>query len=126
MRYSPKQYASALLFALEKKSAVERKKIFQQFLSLVNKKGDSSRLGLIVRETERQYLKNEGLKKVTLESADPVSAKVRKEVEEILGRDIILEEKINPELIAGIKILVNDELLIDASAENQLRRLFTS
>ena len=126
MKYSPKQYASALLLALGEKSSAERKKILHKFLSLVSKRGDSSRLGMIMKEAEKQYLRGAGLKKVILESADSVSAKIKKEVEEILGKNIILEEKLNPDLLAGIKILVDNELLIDASAETQVRKLFST
>lgn len=125
MKHSPKQYAAALLSALDKKSVAEKKKTLHQFLSLMSRRGDSARLGLVVREVEKQYLRKKGLKKVFLESADPALPKIKKEVEEILGKNIILEEKINPTLLAGIKILVNDELLVDASAESQLRKLFT-
>ncbi len=126
MRYTPKQYATALLQALDKKSSTEKKKILQQFMSLVSKRGDSARLGLIVRESEKQYLKNVGLKKVVLESVDSMPARVKKDIEEILGKNIIFEEKTNPNLLAGIKVLVNDELLVDASAVTQLRKLFFS
>lgn len=125
MKHSPKQYAAALLSALDKKSVAEKKKTLYQFLSLISRRGDSARLGMVMREIEKQYLKGRDLKKVVLESADFVPVKIKKEVEEILGKSIILEEKINPDLLAGIRILVDEELLIDASAEIQIRRLFS-
>lgn len=125
MRYSPKQYAAALLLALEDKSAAEKKKVLHRFLSLISEGGDSARLGLVTRELEKQHLKKEGLQKVSVETVSKAPAKIKKEVEEILGKNIILEEKINPDLIAGVKILVNEELLIDASAETRLRKLFS-
>lgn len=125
MRHSPKQHASALLLAMADKSPEERKKILRQFLSLLSRRGDSPRLGLILREVERQYLREAGLKKVVLEAPNAVPAKVKKEVEGILGKNLLIQEKINPRILAGIKVLVNDELLIDASAETQLRKLFS-
>src|SRR3989344_4075144 len=124
MRYSPKQYAHALLLAIADKSYEARRKILRHFLSLVSKKGDSARLGLIIRETEKQYLRHAGLKKVILESPEKVPAGIKKEVEKILGKGLLIQEKINPRILAGIRILVNDALLLDASAEAQLRKLF--
>ena len=96
----------------------------RRFLFLLSKKGDRSRLGLIVREFEKERLAALGIKKVHLESADPIPAGVKKEMEALLGRNVLFREKINPALIAGLKILINDELLIDASAKTSLDRLF--
>ncbi len=124
MKHSPKQYAAALLLALDRKTVAEKKKTFHQFLSLVSRRGDSVRLGLVAQEVEKQYLRKKGLKKVFLESADPVPSKIKKGIEEILGKNIILKEKINPDLLAGIKILIDDEFLVDASAKAQLCKLF--
>lgn len=125
MKYTPKQYAAALIAALKEKKGEERKKTMRRFLALVVRKGDGGKLGLMVREFEKQYLRQEGLKKVALESAGPVSDKLREELETIFGKNIFLQEKINPRLLAGVKILVNDELLVDASAEIQLQKLFS-
>mgnify|MGYP003394656396 FL=1 len=64
------------------------------------------------------------MRKVRIESAAPVSAQLKKEISEILGKKIVLEEKTRPDLLAGIKILVDDELLIDATGKRQLERIF--
>lgn len=125
MRYSPRQYAKALLSLLAGRKPPEQKELIRRFLSLLSKKRDRSRLGLIVREFEKQHIAALRIKKVCLESADPIPARVKKEMETLLGRNLLFQEKINPALIAGIKILVNDELLIDASAATQISRIFS-
>lgn len=125
MRYTNKQYAAAFLSALKDKSGKERTEILRRFLTLLQKNKDWPRLNLILREAEKFYLRKSGLKKVFLETAQPASPNVKKEVEKILGRKIVLSEKINPAILAGIKILVDDELLIDSSAQSRLRKLFS-
>lgn len=124
MRYSPRQYAAALLALLKGRSEVEQQRLQKQFLVLVGQKGDSRRLGLILKEVEKQDLREQGLKKVLVETPDPVTPQIKKGIRAVLGKDILIQEKINPGLIAGIKILINDEILVDASAKTQLRKLF--
>lgn len=126
MRYSTRQYAAALLASLKGRTEAQQQRLLGRFLVLVGRKGDSRRLGLILREVERQNLRERGLKKVLAETPDPVTPRIKKEIEKILGKNILLQEKIDPGLVAGIKILINDEILIDASARAQLRRLFSA
>ena len=124
MKHSPKQYAAALVAVLEKKPKSERKKVLKNFLRLLTVNADHSRLDAILRESEVQYLRKTGTKKVVIRSASKLSSSVRIEVEEILGKKLYIEEKISPRLLAGIQILVNDDTLIDGSAETRLRKLF--
>jgi|SRR3989344_1833571 len=124
MKHSPKQYAAALVAVLEKKPKSERKKVLKNFLRLLTVNADHSRLDAILRESEVQYLRKTGTKKVVIRSASKLSSSVRSEVEEILGKKLYIEEKISPRLLAGIQILVNDDTLIDGSAETRLRKLF--
>ncbi len=126
MRYSPRQYAAALLASLKGKTETEQNRLLKSFLVLVRQRGDSRRLGAIVREVEKQSLKEHGWKKVLLESPDPITSQMKKEMGEVLGKNILWQEKINPDLVAGIRILINDEILVDASAKTQLRRIFNS
>ena len=125
MRYSIPQYAEALVEALEDKSGRERSEATRRFLFILRKNKDWAKLGRIVKEAEKQSLRKQGIKKVEVESAVPLSPTVKKEIEKILGKKIVLEEKVRPEVLAGIKILVDGEILIDASAERQLQRMFT-
>lgn len=125
MRYSPRQYAAALLSLLKGKPEVVQQRLLRRFLVLVGQKGDGRRLGLILKEVEKQTLHEQGLKKVLVETTDPITIQIKKGIEAVLGKSILIQEKINPRLLAGIKILINDEILVDASAESQLRKLFT-
>lgn len=124
MKYTPKQYASVLLDALDGKSAKVQKEILGNFVKFLDRNRDLARLHAILREVERQFLKNTGQKKVLVESASKLSVHTRNEIEKIAGKSFIFEEKIVPDLLAGLRITLNDELLIDASAKKQISRMF--
>lgn len=124
MKYNISQYASAFVAALEDKSTHERADMIRRFLSVVRKNKDWPRIGRILQEVERQSLRKQGMRKVGVESTASLSHEWRKEIEKVFGKKLVLEEKIKPELLAGVKILVDGELLIDASAKRRLDLTF--
>ena len=123
MKYTTKQYATALLGALEDKTAREQKKILRRFMQVLLKSRDFSKRAAILKEYERQYLSAHGVKKVNLDSAAPVSPKLKNEIQKILGGKLSVSERVDPTLLAGIKIVVDDETLIDASGRARLEML---
>jgi F0F1-type ATP synthase delta subunit len=124
MKPSIKQYALALLLALGGQSEKKQKEIIRKFLILLTKNRAWSRLEAVLKEVERLHLKETGLAKVHVETASPISEGLRKEIEKVFGKKISLSSKINPGLFAGIKIIVNDEIMVDASAKKQLDKIF--
>lgn len=124
MKYSNIQYARAVLESLKDKSPSKRREVLKNFLAVLRKNRDAGRLNRILKEVERESLKGAGVKKVAVESAVELSRKTKREIEEILGRKIVMREKINPAMLAGVKITVDDELLIDATASRQLSQMF--
>lgn len=124
MKYSSKQYAIVLLSVLEGKSEKDRKEVLRKFVAVLAKNRDLARLGAILRETEREFLKQSGAKKVLVESASPVNPSLRHEIENAVGGKIWWYEKTTPEFLAGIRILINDETLIDASGKRQIEKMF--
>lgn len=124
MKYTICTYVKALLDCIENKSEQERKENIRRFLSFLQKNKDLSKLPAIVREFEKKYLNKIGFKKVYLESASPVSEETINKIQNILGKDIFFIKKINYDLLAGIKILINDEFLIDSTAKRHLNNFF--
>lgn len=124
MHYSVSHYGLALKEALKGKSEKERKEILKRFLLLLRKNHASSKIARILQKYEFFLLKESGLSKIVLESPNPISAEVRREINKAMGGKAALQEKINLELLGGITILINDEVLIDASASRQLEKLF--
>ncbi len=120
MKYTNEQYAESLLRALKEKSVARQKEITKNFLLLLSKRGDFYRLPLILEKFEKSYNAQSGLNKIKIEYPDKTFSTVKKQIEKILGKKIVWEEKTNPSLLAGIKILINEDTLIDASAKRQL------
>ena len=123
MKYSARTYAAALVKAADGKSPSEQKQIANSFWQIVSKNRDQQKINRVLEEAEKIILKNTNTTKVRLESAEPVPAKLKHEVKELMNKKVLFSEIINPELLAGIKILINDELLIDATAKSKLNKL---
>jgi F0F1-type ATP synthase delta subunit len=125
MTHTPKQYAEALYQALEKKSEVERLKVLKRFLAMLEKNKQMNSLRRILNYYERIFLKERGLVKVDIESASPLPTNVRDTIEKQLGKPMLVSEKVNADLLAGLTIIIDDRLSIDASGRTRLTHLFT-
>ena len=124
MKYLPAQYAQALHAALTEASAAKQKEIMARFAALLVRHRMSGKSGAVVAAYEKIVLRASGMRKVKIESAAPADGRLKKEIGKILGKKIFIEEEMHPELLAGIKILVDNELLIDASGKRQVERIF--
>ena len=125
MRYSINQYATALTQALGKKSKEERGTIIRRFVQILRRNRDLRRLDLILASVERQWLKERSFAKVAIASASPLTKKIRDEITRAFDRKAIMTQSVEPQLLAGIRILIDDDLFIDASARRALSQLFT-
>lgn len=118
-------YAKALAEVLSKKRSVnEEKKIVQNFLLLLEKRGGMSNAKVIVSQAEMMMLKNKGNKKITLETARKIELK--KMIKGLVKTGDTVEEKINPSLVAGIKVIVDGEQQLDFSLAKKLNEIFQS
>ncbi len=124
MKYRPVQYAKVLNEALVGKTGEGRKRTIVAFLKTLRRYKDTAKLGAILEEVEAEWLSANGITKVQIESAAPLSLRTKKEIESVFGKKLLLKEEVRPELLAGIKILVNGENLIDATGKRRLERLF--
>lgn len=79
---------------------------------------------LIIKEAEKITRRKRGIYKIELTSPTKISIKLKKEIEKIIGEKIIFAEKIDTEVSAGLKILIEDEILIDATAKSQIAKIF--
>ena len=123
MKYTNEQYAEVLFRATNEKTAAKQKEVVKNFLLLLSRKGVFYRLPFVVQKFEKKYRAHNGINKVRIEYPDKITGGVKKQIEKILGKKIFWEEKINPVLLGGIKIIVNDDLLVDASAKRQLDKI---
>lgn len=122
MKYPVKIYSKSLVEALVGKKDGEQEKIILNLISLVKKNRDEFNLKKILEETQTFYLKKIGRNKIVFKFARPKEnySKILKSV----ARDgDVVEEKINPELIAGAKIIVNGERQFDYSLAKKINKI---
>ena len=124
MKYRPEQYAKALFAACHEKSDAEQKKIIKRFTDLLVRHQAMGKTHAICAAYEKLELRNKGMRSVRLETASLASEKLKNEIHRVLGKNIHIKEVVNPDLLGGLKILIDDEILIDASARRQMEELF--
>ena len=143
MKYTSKQYAKALWEVWEKKSPDKRTAILGSFIKLLKKQRAMKKLDFIIQELEKIYLIKNNLLKAGITAPFPPSKisleRIKKLVPHLFTAQqkgagfissfykhrpdkIILEQKIDKNLIGGFQIKVND-YLIDGSVRNMLVKL---
>ncbi|OGZ67379.1 MAG: hypothetical protein A3C58_03765 [Candidatus Staskawiczbacteria bacterium RIFCSPHIGHO2_02_FULL_34_10] len=118
-----KLYALALADVIAKKiSLQEEKKVIYNFLKLLEKNGKLKNAKKIISLTQKYYLEKTGNKSIILQTARKTITKNL--LKSLYKEGDIIEEKINPALIAGIKIIINNEKQLDFSLKNKLDNIF--
>ena len=122
--YSHILYAKVLfeLISNEKDSSKMKRNI-ANFLDFLVKKGDTKKIGKIIDVTENLFYKKTGKRKITLEFARKTGQ--NNILKDFFQEGDVVQEKVNPELIAGIKVIVNNEKQLDFSLKNKLDNIFT-
>lgn len=122
MKYPTNIYAKALVevLAASKGQTASDGEIANNFLALVKKNGDEGHLKKILEEASRMARGKSGVRKVTVASARSLTAAQKKSLDQFTKPGDVMEEEIDPDLIAGIKITINDEMQYDGSLKNKL------
>lgn len=69
-------------------------------------------------------LKDEGGRKVVLESARPLADHAFQELRAAFSEKDVVESSVAPEVVAGVRITIDGEWMIDASLAGRLKKLF--
>ncbi|MBI3420836.1 MAG: F0F1 ATP synthase subunit delta [Candidatus Sungbacteria bacterium] len=120
MRYTPKQYATTLLAALHRKSTEERRQIIANFAAVLHRHRMWAQRKRVLAEVEKLAVRQSGLHKLLVSSAAPLDPKIQQELSHIFHDKVLMATRVIPDLLAGITILLDDELLIDASGRTGL------
>jgi F-type H+-transporting ATPase subunit delta len=104
----------------------EASDLFRRFLDLLIRKGRLPELTAIARAYEDLADEREGILRARVETVVPLDERERAELKARLGarfrKEILLEERSNPEILGGVRVIVGDEVL-DLSLHNRLERL---
>ncbi|MEI7424924.1 MAG: F0F1 ATP synthase subunit delta [Candidatus Staskawiczbacteria bacterium] len=119
-----KLYAKALAEVIAKgKADISKEKIASNFVKLLISAGFEGKSKEILELAETMVLANQGKRKITFETARTTTSGQKKLLESFIKKGDIVKEKINPDLIAGIKIIINDSQQFDASLQSKLQRI---
>ncbi len=125
MKYNPKIYAKAFSqVAAGPLNKDKERQLINNFLAAIRRNNDVSQLKKIFEETEKILRAKSGRRKITLESGRHLS-NLQGKLKNFLKKDDIVEGKINPELIAGVKITVDEGEQFDGSLKWKLDKLFS-
>jgi len=120
MKYQSKIYAESLLEVFEKKPQAE---ILRNFLRLVRKNGDFSKLPKILYDFKKLYNKKHGIKEVRVEIAREDKS-ITNQVQDILKLKHEPEVEIKKEILGGAVITIDDEIIVDGSIKTRLQNMF--
>lgn len=124
--------ASRLLGATERAASIDRvfkgqvHDLLYRFLQIVNRKRRMHALPGILRAFGQLVEEHRGVQEVDAYVAVPLSEDDRRHVAaaagRAIGRNVILDQHVDPSLIGGLKLRIGDRL-IDGSVATQLKRI---
>ncbi|MBI2055511.1 MAG: F0F1 ATP synthase subunit delta, partial [Candidatus Sungbacteria bacterium] len=106
--------------------SVSGDEIIKRFARLLAKTGDIGRAEKIAAAVEKLTVKAKGGRWVTVEFARPIEAKIKRRITKIFSTKDKIEEKINPGLVAGVRVTLDSEKEFDNSFQRKLKKLFAN
>lgn len=124
MRYTIQQYGQTLAEALAKKSSDAQRQIIRRFLKILQRQRALPLLPQIMRRCEQALLRAAGARALTITSASALRPRTREEILRLTPQGFIAAERVNPNILAGMQIIIDNEILIDASGSRMIKKLF--
>ncbi|MDO8496685.1 MAG: F0F1 ATP synthase subunit delta [bacterium] len=120
MRYSLNNYVGAFSQVAKTTS---REKVVEGFLKLLKKTGDIKHSKKIIEAIHKKIVNEKSGKWVNIEVARESALKKEKLKHSFSEKDHV-EFKINPELVAGVRITIDGESELNNSLQGKLNKLF--
>jgi len=122
-RYTPKQYASALFESLQDAKPSDQASLLKRFAGVLVKNYDRSLLPKIAMQLKKLERAKGGRHEVVLTSARPLDKGTIAEVKAKVGANSGITEIVDPDVLGGLKVLINDELVIDGTYQARIKRV---
>lgn len=125
MRYSLQNYTKAFVAALAETEPARQQEVLRRFVALLEKSGDEIHARKIVAAAERSLRRRSGGHEIILESARPIGDEnLRKLDAAFVGRNDVVIRRVNPHLLAGVRVVVDGEREFDGSLKGRLDDMF--
>lgn len=126
MKFTAKNYAQALHEALETTAPADADKILDNFVQILASNNDLRMFEQVASEFHKQELARKGIKQAVVTSAGTINQSNEQGILDALNKivksKVELDKKIDPNLIGGVVVQV-DDLLIDGSVRSNLHEL---
>jgi len=124
MRFTHQQYAIALYDSLHDTAPKDHDRVIANFIEVLKNNGDVQEYETIIEVFESYDREQKGIKQVELTTAQPMEANrsLIQQLNEIVGGDAEIKQRVDERLIGGEVVKVEDTL-IDGSIKNQLNKL---
>jgi F0F1-type ATP synthase delta subunit len=99
------------------------KKIVDNFVKLLVNSGYIGKSEEILKMAEDVLLSKQGKRKIIFETARKTTGNQKKMLDRFIEEGDVVKEKISPELIAGVKITINDSHQLDVSMQRKLQNI---
>jgi F0F1-type ATP synthase delta subunit len=123
VKYRVKDYAKSLAGLLSEEK-IPDKKLTVGFIKLLERQGDLNKAKQIIKQAEFLLAKKQGKKSVVFETARKITESQKKSLAKFVDKGDIIKEKVNSELIAGVKIIMDGEEQLDMSLQKKLQDIF--
>lgn len=110
--------------ASERMSEEKEKRAVHEFIKLISKSGMMSKSDNIINLAREYLLKKKGNRVVVVQTPRTINHLQKKLTGAFLKSGDKISYEINPDLIAGIKITINDEKQLDFSLKRKLEETF--
>lgn len=121
-RYTPKQYAQALFDLLEtKQGSVDA--LIKEFAATVIANYDRALLPKIVLQFRKLERAKAGRHEVVVTSARALEASALEAIKKKVGAKAHIQQVVDPSVLGGLKVLINDEIIVDGTYTSRTRRL---
>ena len=122
MKYSNRDYARALDLALADPKA-DHATIARNFSGLIRRNGDGARFKKILDEAARLLRGRNAMREIMVESARPLTGPQKAIIKKFLKSGDVVRYAVDSELIAGIRLVVNDEMQFDGTMKAKLDKI---
>lgn len=124
MKYTPDLYAKAFLETVFVASEKKQRELLHRFLKIIKKNGDWPLIEKIFQKVSRAVVKARGGRIVILEAARRVPQQMLEKLQSSFSASDLILTQIRPELLAGVRVLIDEEEQLDVTLRQKLRKLF--
>ncbi len=122
-RFTPKQYATALYESFTEAKPSQQDAVLQNFAAILAKNYDRALFSKIAMQLKKLERAHAGAHEVVVTSARPIDRSVLKQIGEKVGKNSRIKEVIDPWVLGGMKVLINDELVVDGTLKTRIVRM---